>query len=190
MHVYARAYLSDGVDLKAITVAAVGECEFSIISTLQAQMIVHHPYRNLLEIGPALSMTTHENALAWSVINDHYNTDLALLYCPQVIAMTAVFVGIVMRQSPAKAATVNNGAAASASSIQNVMFQGLAALAGESKTEQTKIAKLVQYIADSDVDIQAMVDIMQELISLYYIWDNYSERAVRDVFVRLAIAQA
>lgn len=64
---------------------------------MNSQLIVHHPYRTLSELQPELSLTSDEVALAWSVINDHYLTDLPLLYAPHVIAVMAIIVAVVFK---------------------------------------------------------------------------------------------
>src|SRR6201992_2824495 len=46
----------------------LGECEFSIISELNSQLIVHHPYRSLTDLQPTLQLTLDETSLAWNII--------------------------------------------------------------------------------------------------------------------------
>lgn len=57
-------------------------------------------------------------------------------------------------------------------------MQGLGSLQG--KSGQAKVQKLTDWLADSKVDMEAMVDCCQELISLYDLWDSYNERACKD----------
>src|SRR6266516_2746677 len=82
------------IDFITPDTSKLGECEFFLISEMNSQLIVHHPYRTLLDLQGTLSLTQEETTLAWSVINDHYFTDLPLLYPPHVIAITAIFLGI------------------------------------------------------------------------------------------------
>jgi cyclin C len=43
-----------------------------------------------------------------------------------------------------------------------------------------KLGKLVDWLAESKVDMAAIVDATQEMVSLYDVWEQYSERACKD----------
>lgn len=158
----------------------IGECEFQLISTLSARLILHHPYRSLSDLSPIFGMTTEETALAYSIINDHYNTDLPLLYPPHVIAVTAIFLSIVLRpaQSGLQAHTAANAAA-----MAGALQQGMGAFSGN-KNYGGKVAKLVEWLAESKIDIGAIIVTTQELISLYELWETYSERPCKEAVSR------
>ncbi|EGE05747.1 C-type cyclin [Trichophyton equinum CBS 127.97] len=103
--------------------AKVGECEFWLISELNSQLIVHHPYRTLSDFSSTLTNTassgltlsSDEIALAWSVVNDSYLTDLPLLQPPHVIAVMAVFVAVVFKPgTSSSSSSASTGAAAAA----------------------------------------------------------------------------
>ena len=64
---------------------------------MSSQMIVHQPYRTLSALQTTLSLTQEEAALAWSIINDHYMTDLPLLFAPHIIAIMAILLALVLR---------------------------------------------------------------------------------------------
>jgi cyclin C len=64
---------------------------------MDSQLIVHHPYRDLQELQSTLGLTQEEISLAWSIVNDHYLTDLPLLHTPHVIAITAAFLAVVLK---------------------------------------------------------------------------------------------
>lgn len=155
----------------------IGECEFQLINTLSSRMILHHPYRTLGEIGPTLSVSGEENALAYSIINDHYNTDLPLMYPPHVIAVTAIFLAIVLR--PAPSGLQAHSAATSAGAVSGALQQGLGAISG-GKGHHAKVMKMVEWLAESKVDIEAVIYATQEIISLYEVWESYSERPCRE----------
>lgn len=97
------------------------------------------------------------------------------MYPPHVIAITAIFLAVVLR--PAQSGLQAHSAATSAGAVQSAM-QGLGSLQG--KSGQAKVQKLTDWLADSKVDMEAMVDCCQELISLYDLWDSYNERACKD----------
>ena len=54
--------------------------------------------------------------------------------------------------------------------------------AGAAKAE--KIQRMSRFLADSEVDLKQMAEATQELISLYELWEQYSERAVKDALSR------
>jgi len=168
-------------ELGVSDISKVGECEFHLISTLSSRLILHHPYRMLLDIAPQLSMTAEESALASSIINDHYNTDLPLLHPPHVIAVTAIFLAIVLR--PAQSGLQAHSAATSAGAAQGALQQGLGAMSGN-KGHGVKVMKLVEWLAESKVAIEALVDSMQELISLYEIWESYTEKPCKEAITK------
>jgi cyclin-C len=72
--------------------------EFSLISEMRSQLIVWHPYRTLLDLrdNSSLELSPGEVGLAWSNINDRYMTDLPLTCPPHLIAVTALFLAIVL----------------------------------------------------------------------------------------------
>ncbi len=63
-------------------------------------------------------MSQDEITLAWSVINDHYLTDLPLLYPPHVIAVTAILLAVVLKPSQASLHAAAASVAAVASAAQ------------------------------------------------------------------------
>ncbi|CAI7648124.1 unnamed protein product [Penicillium glandicola] len=167
-------------------VAKLGECEFALISELSSQLIVHHPYRTLSELQPELSLTTDEVALAWSVINDHYLTDLPLLHPPHVIAIMAIIVAVVFK--PAHPSTYpGTGQSALAGSMRDGGgMQMLAALSDKTGSgPPPKIQKLVGWLAESEVDIKAVIECTQELVSLYEVWEQYSEKNCKELLGRM-----
>lgn len=159
----------------------IGECEFYLISTLSSRLILHHPYRSLLDLGPQLSMSSEEIALSSSIINDHYNTDLPLLYPPHIIAVTAIFLSVVLR--PTQAGLQAHSAASNAGLVQGALQQGLGAMSG-GKGHHAKVMKLVEWLAESKVNIESIVDAIQELISLYEVWESYSERPCKEAITK------
>jgi len=169
-------------ELGVTETSKIGECEFAMISTLQSRLICFHPYRTLTELQGIFGLTTEESNLAHSIINDCYNTDLPLLYPPHVIAITAIFLAVVLRPAGQPAglqahASSSSSPAVAASAAQNVLasFAGL-------KQAGPKLGKLIDWLAESKVDMEAIVDATQEMVSLYEVWENYSERGCKDAF--------
>ncbi|KIH86322.1 cyclin-C [Sporothrix brasiliensis 5110] len=94
-------------DTHCLEIARLGECEFFMISELSSHLIIHAPYRTLQTLQAELGLTPDELTQAWSIVNDHYMTDLPLLYPPHVIAVTAIVWVLVLQ--PATSGGSNNG---------------------------------------------------------------------------------
>jgi cyclin C len=48
-----------------------------------------------------------------------------------------------------------------------------------------KIHKLVGWLAESEVDIKAVIECTQELVSLYEVWEQYSEKTCKELIGRM-----
>ncbi|PKX99406.1 cyclin-dependent protein serine/threonine kinase regulator SSN8 [Aspergillus novofumigatus IBT 16806] len=165
-------------------VSKLGECEFSLISEMNSQLIVHHPYRTLSELQPELSLTSDEVALAWSVINDHYLTDLPLLYAPHVIAVMAIIVAVVFK--PSSGNFHGSAAPVLAGAMRDGGMNVLAALGDRTGSgPPPKIQKLISWLAESEVDIKGVIECTQELVSLYEVWEQYSEKTCKELLGRM-----
>ncbi|BCS20040.1 cyclin-dependent protein serine/threonine kinase regulator SSN8 [Aspergillus puulaauensis] len=165
-------------------VSKIGECEFSLISEMHSQLIVHHPYRTLSDLQPELSLTSDEVALAWSVINDHYLTDLPLLYPPHVIAVMAIIVAVVFK--PSSQTAFHGSAAPIAGAMREGSMNILAALGDRGGAgPPPRIQKLVSWLAESEVDIKAVIECTQELVSLYEVWEQYNEKSCKELLGRM-----
>lgn len=174
-------------ELGVTETSKIGECEFAMISTLQSRLILHHPYRALTELQGVFGLGSEETSLAHSIINDSYNTDLSLLYPPHVIAITAIFLAVVLR--PAGQPPGLQAHAAASSSSPSPSLSGNAtqnALAGFAGLKQAgpKLGKLVDWLAESKVDMEAIVDATQEMVSLYEAWEGYSERSCKEAVTK------
>lgn len=160
----------------------IGECEFALISTLSSRLILHHPYRALTDLQTVLGLLPDEVTLAHSMINDSYNTDLALLYPPHVIAVTAIYLAVVLR--PAQAAGLQ---AHSTSAVSPAVSASAAQKAFSSfgfRQDPNKMNKLIDWLAESKINMESVIDATQELISLYECWETYSERACKESITR------
>ena len=149
---------------------------------MNSQLIVHHPYRTLSELQSDLSLTSDEVALAWSVINDHYLTDLPLLYAPHVIAIMAIIIAVVFKPSQTG---LHGSAAPSLAAAMRDGGTNIFASLGDKGGNAPRIQKLVSWLAESDVDIRAVVECTQELVSLYEIWEQYNEKHCKELLMRM-----
>jgi len=165
----------------------LGECEFFLISEMNSQLIVHHPYRTLVELQGRMSMSQDEITLAWSVINDHYLTDLPLLYPPHVIAVTAILLAVVLKPSQASlhAAAASVAAVASAAQAAKESPSHVLQSTTQSNARHTKPQKLVTWLAaESEINIEDIISCTQEIISLYEVWEQYNEKICKEQIAR------
>jgi cyclin C len=164
---------------------------------MNSQLIVHQPYRSLSDLQSTFSLGQEEVTLAWSIINDHYLTDLPLLYPPHTVALTAIFLAVVLKptQTSLHAAATSVVAASAVQAATNSVnssgngFLSSGTGANASGTPQTKVQELVSWLAESDVDMEAIIDCTQELISLYDVWDQYNEKVCKEQIARYVKAR-
>jgi cyclin C len=112
-------------------------------------MIIHHPYRTLQHVADLVGLAPSDLVLAWTIINDTYASDLPLLYPPHVIALTAMYMAsFTPSQLRPHVKTMPNA------------FHG----------------KLVEWYAASGIDMDAIAEVTQEIISLYEVWKEYKPK--------------
>lgn len=164
-----------------------------MISEMSSQLIVHHPYRSLTTLQVTFSLTQEESALAWSIINDHYMTDLPLLFAPHIIAIMSILLALVLLPNT----TGIQSASASAGNIASAAHAALNSV-GQAKPgngekpasgARTKVQKLANWLAESNIDIEAIVDCTQEIISFYEVQEAYNEKLSREQINRFVKAR-
>lgn len=201
----ARTLWSDFISLDT---SKIGECEFLLISEMSAQLLTHQPYRTLSSLRAELPMTDEDAALARSVINDTYMTDLPLLCAPHIIGLAAILLALVLRPNSTVPGQGCSGQAAAAglAAAQAALGQagraggqagGLAAAGnntGEAKRrpQESRVARVQQFaawLAESSVDIAAMVDATQEIVSFYECYEQYNDKLTREQINRFVKAR-
>jgi cyclin-C len=200
----ARALWSEFISLDT---SKVGECEFFLISEMSSQLIVHQPYRTLLSLRTELSMTEEDATLAKSVINDTYMTDLPMICAPHIIGLVAMLLALVLRpnstlpgSNTGSAAAVGLAAAQAALTQAQVRPGGHGSMIGDGSSgaevrerpQENRITRVQQFaawLADSNVDIAAMVDATQEVISFYECHEQYNEKLTREQINRFVKAR-
>ena len=155
---------------------------------MNCQLIIHHPYRTLQQLQSTLNMSPDEVSLAWSIINDHYLTDIPLLYPLHVIAATAIFLALVLKPTQAGLQAAASTATALANAMQTAR-DTMQADPSTSSTPQGKVQYLVKWLAESEIDITAVVDCTQEIISLYEVWEQYNEKTCKEQVARFVKAR-
>jgi cyclin C len=109
-------------------------------------MIIHHPYRTLQHVATLIGLAHTDLVVAWTVINDTYASDLPLLYPPHIIALAAIYMAFF---APSQIRTL----------VKPAM--------------STSNTKIVEWFAQSGVDMDAIAEVTQEIISLYQAWKDY-----------------
>lgn len=193
-------------DLVAIDTSKLGECEFFMISEMRSQLIVYQPYRTVVALRSELGLQEDEVQLARSVINDHFMTDLPLLYPPHVIAIVAMLLALVLRpnnsgpgQNPSGAAAAA-GLAAAQQALMRAQGQQTSgggatdAATAEPKERQqqarvSRVQKFAKWLVDSNVEIASMVDATQEIISFYECYEHYNDKLTREQINRFVKAR-
>ncbi|TDZ25566.1 RNA polymerase II holoenzyme cyclin-like subunit [Colletotrichum orbiculare MAFF 240422] len=189
-------------DFLGLDTSKLGECEFTMISEMSSNLIVHQPYRTLTTLQQDLNLTPEDVSRAWSIINDHYMTDLPLLCPPHIIALTAILLVLVMRpmsnasgQAQPSAAGL---AAASAVLAQASRPHGLPPTPGTpnpaDKEKQPgarmgQIQRFGAWLSESNVDVASMIDCTQELISFYESNEQYNDKLTREQINRFVKAR-
>jgi cyclin-C len=181
--------------------AKIGECEFYLISEMHSQLIVHHPYRTVLELTKPLELTTEDVSQATTLISDHYQTDLPLLYPPHVIAVMAILLAVMFgggggaaahRNPYGHGAIVANPPSISTSLREAGLGVTLSALGGSNAPAAAgatrpdpRISRIVTWLAESEVDIKAVIECTQEMISLYEVMDGVNIQQCKEIISRM-----
>ena len=155
---------------------------------MNSQLIIHHPYRTLQNLKETLSMGSEDISLAWSIINDHYMTDLPLLFPPHIVAVTATFLAMTLKPTPAGVQAAAS-AASTLSGATSLPREELGASQNPPSAQQKKVQYLVSWLAEGEVDINAVVECSQEIISLYDIWEQYNEKTCKEQIARFVKSQ-
>jgi cyclin-C len=130
----------------------LAECEFYVIEEMSAYMIIQHPYRTLNHVANLIGLGNSELVLAWTIVNDTYASDLPLLYPPHIIALAAIYMAYF---TPPRLRSPVKGAA---------------------NPTQTK---LVEWFAQSGVDMDSIAEVTQEIVGLYHVWKDYKSKDVK-----------
>lgn len=198
-------------------VTKLAEFEFYLIEEMELYLLLHHPYKLLLQIRDFLrensghfgfSLTDDELQHLWSLINDSYITDLHLLFPPHVIAMAAIYITVVLkknlnaiRSAGGPVGSQSNDEKSSAMHLDDLMTLNAG---GEVDIQSTsggnlpdlrldedtvKIDRFMNFFNYSHVNLDEMVEAMQEMINLYISWDRYNENQVRKALQQMLLSR-
>ena len=122
-------------------------------------------------------------------------TDLPLLYPPHLIAITAILLTLVLRPigngTMPTTGTPTNSIATAAQAVLTAASQSRSGAVSE-KTggdSKTKIQILSDLLAESNIDIEGMIDCTQELISFYEVYEQYNEKNTKEQINRYVKAR-
>ncbi|KAH7907126.1 cyclin-like protein [Hygrophoropsis aurantiaca] len=188
----------------------LAEMEFYLVDDLECDLTIFHPYRTLLSLvrkedssefqaeAGELSLGIDDGIrywgtgdgqlelpdgalqLAWSIVNDTYRSDLCLIYPPHLLAVTALYLTLVLhaptrdmiQQHPQSA--LRQGQAQSLD--QQISPRRSSRQASHSSGTGKKPAPdIVGFFADLNVSMPLVASVAQEIISLYTLWDRYKE---------------
>lgn len=133
----------------------VAEFEFYLLEELEFYLIVWHPYRSLTQICNELGMRESGLQYAWFIVNDSYRTDVCLLYPPHLIALAAVYLTVVLNHADFAPGS-----------------------AGDQRD-------MKQWFADLNVDIKSVIEISQEILSIYEVWADWKEEKMLSLYKEL-----
>lgn len=158
---------------------------------MNSQLIIHHPYRTLQDLQKTqnkLYITPEDASLAWYIINDSYLTDIPLLFPPHVMAVTAIFLALTLKPTQAGLQAAASTAAALANASYTLKENNSPETPRDGSPE-TKVQNLVRWLAEGEIDIKTVVECSQEIISLYEIWEQYSEKTCKEQISRFIKAR-
>ncbi|KIJ13959.1 hypothetical protein PAXINDRAFT_176881 [Paxillus involutus ATCC 200175] len=183
----------------------LAEMEFYLVADLECDLTIFHPYRTLMALckkesssdlmaeagevgvgiddGPRywgtgegqLELPDEALQLAWSIINDTYRSDLCLLYPPHLLAITALYLTLVLH-GPTRDLIQQKSLPALSGDIQSnsprrSSRQASTSSLGSKKTSQDYIG----FFAGLNVSMPLIATIAQEMIALYSMWERYKE---------------
>jgi cyclin C len=112
-------------------------------------MIIHHPYRTLQHVSNLIGLARSDLIVAWTIVNDTYASDLPLLYPPHIIALAAIYMAF---------------------------FTTTQLRTATKPASNTMDTKLIEWYAQSGVDMDAIAEVTQEIIGLYQVWKDYKAK--------------
>ncbi|CAI5758123.1 unnamed protein product [Candida verbasci] len=191
-------------------ISKLAEFEFYLIEEMDSYLILHHPYKSLIQIrdyldlnygkfGIKLTQETMQNS--WSLINDSYITDIHLLLPPHIIAVSAIYITIVLKKNLLQLKNLNeNGQNNNTKDEMNI--DDLMSLNGIQKNNKKKsnnnnengnddfeldildedtikINKFMNFLEHSHINLDEIVEAVQDMMNVYLVWNRYNEQTVK-----------
>ncbi|KAI8089617.1 CDK8 kinase-activating protein cyclin C [Halteromyces radiatus] len=133
----------------------VAEFEFYLLEELEFYLIVWHPYRSLTHICQELGMKEQGLQFAWFIVNDSFRTDVCLLHPPHMIALAALYLTIVLNHADFVPGSLGD------------------------RTDMR------QWFADLNIQVETLVEITQEILSIYEVWADWKEEKMLSLWKEL-----
>ncbi|KAG1822280.1 cyclin-like protein [Suillus variegatus] len=183
----------------------LAEMEFYLVADLECDLTVFHPYRTLLSLckkessndlqteagevgvgvddGPRywgsgdgqLELPDDAFQLAWSIVNDTYRSDLCLLYPPHLLAITALYLAVVLH-GPTRELLQQQSHSVEATPVHNSPRRSSRQNSSTSSSHSKKPSQdFVAFFAELNISMPLVATIAQEIISLYTLWERYLE---------------
>ncbi|KAG1766807.1 cyclin-like protein [Suillus occidentalis] len=166
----------------------LAEMEFYLVADLECDLTVFHPYRTLLaickkessndlqtEADGQLELPDDAFQLAWSIINDTYRSDLCLLYPPHLLAITALYLAVVLH-GPTRELLQQRSHSVEATPVHSSPRRSSRQSSSASLSHGKKPSQdFVAFFAELNVSMPLVATIAQEIISLYTLWERYLE---------------
>lgn len=200
-------------------ITKLAELEFYLIDELDCYMIVYHPYNSLIQLVDVLKTYGNSNSRvnvtptefkdSWFIINDSYILDLHLLFPPHIIAISALYIILVLGFSPS---TITDEAGTkSQASLETLLEsadqnspsshqQQLSArqitlkkigksaksiekkwLSTQKKVFNPRIDTFIKFLGRSSINLGEVIQTIQDLMTLYDSWDYYDEISERNL---------
>ena len=113
-------------------------------------------------------------------------TDMPLLFAPHIIAVMAILLALVLRPNTTGLQSASGSAGNIASAAHQVLNNGSKAGNG---VVDSKVQRLQEWLAESDIDIESIVDCTQEIISFYEVQEQYNEKLSKEQINRFVKAR-
>lgn len=108
-----------------------------------------------------------------SIINDTYKSDLCLLYPPHLLAITALYLTLVLH-GPTRDIVLQKSSPNPNDAHANPLRRS-SRQASHSSIESKKPQDIIGFFAGLNVSMSLVATIAQEIISLYSAWERYRE---------------
>jgi len=172
----------------------VGECEFLLMSELNCQLVIHQPYRALLTLQSELGLVKDDIDHAWVIISDHYMTDAPLLYAPHIIALAAITLALTpgLMDSSSMLSMMMTQAhmlARGSKSAQELAEKSLDREREQLAAASSRGQRFSEWLGNSDVDLEAIVECSQDMISFYECRERYNNSIVQEQINRFVKAR-
>ncbi|CAM9019770.1 unnamed protein product [Wickerhamomyces anomalus] len=109
------------------------------------------------------SLSPEELQSSWSIINDSYVTDLPLIFPPHIIAAASVYLTIVLKH--------NHLVHLQKEALKNSKPTPM----NEELLKSDALRAYVHFLGHSNIDLAEVVEAVQEMITLYEVWESYDE---------------